>query len=247
MAKRKPRTGDQAAHPPRPWLTDGKGPVLPRQPWRRPNATAGLHLRDALFHYGPESLAESVWRIELCGFHEPYMLVGDDGWPIDPAELSEHRLAHFRWERQRRELEAALVDRLRSGDVYATGFSPLAPIDQPAARIAADRWRVLRPDFARSQATGPGGPIEGILVFPGGGEESCTGSQGRYSRTALHDWYRGRVAELVAAGLEPSRDEDWEAAKAEFGPKVTREVVRALRRELAPASWRRFGRRKREP
>jgi hypothetical protein len=67
---------------------------------------------------------------------------------------------------------------------------------------------------------------------------------GTVSKQRVKDWYSRWVADNEARGVIPPRDEDWEAAKAELGDGVPRDLVRSLRREIAPASWQQRGRRK---
>ena len=55
------------------------------------------------------------------------------------------------------------------------------------------------------------------------------------------DWYMQRVQWLVATGQRASREDD-ELAFAATGFTVTRESMRALRREFAPPEWSRPGR-----
>jgi hypothetical protein len=59
----------------------------------------------------------------------------------------------------------------------------------------------------------------------------------------LHTWYDRRVAELRARGETSSGEADWEAAKQQFQGRVTRARLRAVRDQLAPAGWRKQGRR----
>jgi len=59
----------------------------------------------------------------------------------------------------------------------------------------------------------------------------------------LHMWYDRRVAELGARGETSSGEADWEAARQQFPGRVTRARLRAVRDQLAPAGWRKQGRR----
>ena len=61
----------------------------------------------------------------------------------------------------------------------------------------------------------------------------------------LKSWYLQRVRWLVATGQHASREDD-ERAFAAIGFKATRETIRALRREFAPAEWSMPGRPRRE-
>ena len=59
----------------------------------------------------------------------------------------------------------------------------------------------------------------------------------------LHMWYDRRVTELRARGETSSGEADWEAARQQLSGRVTRARLRAVRDELAPAGWRKQGRR----
>lgn len=66
-----------------------------------------------------------------------------------------------------------------------------------------------------------------------------------YSQKRLQDWFAGYLKEHEHKGAFPGRDENWAAAKAALGEGVPRDAVRRLRREMAPAGWKRGGRPKR--
>lgn len=59
------------------------------------------------------------------------------------------------------------------------------------------------------------------------------------------EWYVQRVRWLIATGQRASREDD-ERAFVATGFKVTRETIRELRREFAPAEWSMPGRPRRE-
>jgi len=59
----------------------------------------------------------------------------------------------------------------------------------------------------------------------------------------LRSWYEKRVLELIAQGEAASGEADWDAAKRQFSGRVTRARLRAMRDQLAPADWKRQGRR----
>lgn len=225
------------------WALD---PRDQRRLWLEVHPKAGLTLRQAMFFYDEEGLTERFLELEADGFGgDPPCIVGDDGWPTDEAILSAFRIGSRSLTDARLRLEYCLVEKLVTGRLVATGFGPHSAIDQPATPIAADRWRVLKPDFERSQATALGVTIDGILVFGAPPERDAEAQQpARFSQAALRAWYERRVAAHEATGSMPSRDEDVEAARQEFGPRVPREAIRSLRRDLAPAAWTRFGRRK---
>jgi hypothetical protein len=59
----------------------------------------------------------------------------------------------------------------------------------------------------------------------------------------LRSWYEERVAALTAGGEASSGEADWEATKRQFPGRVTRNRLRQIRSEIAPADWKRQGRR----
>lgn len=75
-------------------------------------------------------------------------------------------------------------------------------------------------------------------------EPAADRTSGQYSNGKLEAWYLARIARHEAQGTIPSRNDDWEAAKAEVGSKVPREAVFKLRGKNAPESWTKKGRRK---
>jgi hypothetical protein len=211
---------------------------------KRFDAEAGLSLHDAMIFYGPEHEAETVAVLELEGYGGPGPMLDASGWP-DEAEERDYRVKSFRLQDRTRVLQQALLRKLRNGDVYATGYSSQSALDEPAARITPDRWRVLRPNFLTSEAESQTGMIAGILVFKAVVSKDVSEQPARFSPGALRTWYEHWVSKNAHDGKTPSRSDDLAAAKAEFGVAVPRNAIRALRRELAPPEWRHMGRRKR--
>jgi hypothetical protein len=218
----------------------------PRPFWRRYDASAGLSLHDAMIFYGPDYEAETVWTLELEGY-DGLPPGAEDGWP-DPADEADFRLNSFRLQDRRRRLQHSLMTELRDGTLIATGYASDAPLDRPAARITPDRWRVLQPDFERSEARGAGLLVVGIRVFkaPRRRPQPATKSPMPPWSSKLRKWYSEWTNKNVLQGTTPSREDDLRAARETLHAKVSREQLRALRAELAPESWTRFGRRKRD-
>jgi hypothetical protein len=200
-----------------------------------------------MLYFDEEGLAQTFLELEPELEEEPY-LVGPDGWPTPREELQRFRIMRRRLTDARLRLEHCLMAKLVSGHLVATGYASNAPLDAPARTIAADRWRILVPDLEQSEASGPGTLIAGILVFGPlrAAEGAGTGTApSRFSPVQVRAWYLRWVKSEVSAGRSPSRDEDAAAAHQEFGRSIPRDLLRDLRRELAPASWTRFGRRRR--
>jgi hypothetical protein len=70
-------------------------------------------------------------------------------------------------------------------------------------------------------------------------------ARGGFSTAQLESWYRDVwIKRKEKEEKIPSREEDWEAARSEVSPNLPRDAVRQIRREFAPASWMKPGRRK---
>jgi hypothetical protein len=66
-----------------------------------------------------------------------------------------------------------------------------------------------------------------------------------FSKARLEGWYREVwIKRNVQNEKIPNRAEDWQAAKFEMSRNAPRDAVRWLRREFAPESWTKGGRRK---
>jgi hypothetical protein len=135
--------------------------------------------------------------------------------------------------------------KLRSGALIATGISPAAMPDEPARIILADRWQYLIPDFRFSSASGSASTIEGILVFaPEMLRREAPRPRARFSAAEVTRWYQGWVARPENSDRPPSSEADRIAAERELGFTVPRDLMRELRRDLAPEHWKQKGRRR---
>jgi hypothetical protein len=212
----------------------------PRPFWRRVNPKAGLTLWEAMLFYGNQLDADITFSRRLEGFDRPPFYPFDE---MTREEQREYNVGSMQLERARRQLEAEIVRKLNSGALFATGYAGDTPLDAPAAKIVADRWRLLEPDFLDSTAKGGGVEISGIRVFKNKASRKATTAK-RYSLAELRRWYPTWVLSNVEQGRAPSRDDDLEAARRNFGDKVHRATLRELRAKLAPAEWIQKGRRK---
>ncbi len=111
------------------------------------------------------------------------------------------------------------------------------PID-PQLRKSAEVGLSEKPGYGLDRAK-----AVGVAASPAG-NRGAKRPAGSYSQKRLRKWYQKWVADNLASGRCPSRDEEWGAAKKALGIGVPRDAVRALRRELAPPSWSQMGRRK---
>jgi hypothetical protein len=139
---------------------------------------SALTLEAAMRHYGDPALVSELAWLNTQGCPNPFIGVvnfSSGRFESDPKNDRAMELQSV--------LEKALVSRLQSGDLFATGYDNRAPIDTQASRLPPDRWRVLEVDFAKSEATGQGFTISGILVFRQ--EPTKTGAPGRPSSMYL--------------------------------------------------------------
>jgi len=208
--------------------------------WRRVNPKAGLPLWEAMLFYGNQVAAEIAYSRRLEGFDNPPFYPFDE---MTREEQREYNVGSIQLKHARMELEVEIVRKLQSGALFATGYAGDTPLDAPAAKIIADRWRLLEPDFLESTAKGSGVEISGIRVFKNNALTKTTTAK-RYSLAELRRWYPTWVLANVEQGREPSRNDDLEAARQKFGEKVHRATLRALRAKLAPPGWVQKGRRK---
>jgi len=66
----------------------------------------------------------------------------------------------------------------------------------------------------------------------------------RASDSAVQTWYEEHLKKHAYRGTPTSEEDDWTAARKEFGDRVRQQQIRKLRRYLAPAAWRKQGRRR---
>lgn len=85
----------------------------------------------------------------------------------------------------------------------------------------------------------------GLTATPGDVADR-TGQHGaRFSLAEIRDWYRHEwIIGHEAAGSIPTRDQEVEAARLKFGPRIPIRTMRQLRKEFAPERWKRRGRRR---
>lgn len=198
-----------------------------------------------MLYYDQENLADLFIELDALGYGgDPPPTVRLDGWPTEASVLSDFRVKSRQLREARARLEYCLVEKLVTGKLVARGYSSQAAPDEPAKNIVADLWRALVPDFDRSEASGTGHTIVGVLVFREPLQRAQR-SKARFALAAVRSWYEKRVKLFTKEGEVSSRDEDLEAAKQEFGSEIPRDIIRSLRRELAPPEWTRLGRRKR--
>lgn len=209
--------------------------------WREVDSRAGLSLEQAMLFYGDQHEAAIVSELTLCGYAE------DPFYPFHEMtrdEQVDYNVNSMQLKRARMRLEHSLWCQLKDGAVYATGYASHSPLDIPATKIVADRWRILEPDFEHSAAKGVNYEISDILVFAASTATDPVPLK-TFSHAKLREWYARWITSNERNGAMPSREEDLSAAQQALGRSIPRSAMRLLRKELAPESWKRFGRRPR--
>lgn len=229
----------------RPWLDDDDDEFFPdpdsRPAWEKRDPASGLSTWDALYHFIDSRMATELYELDLSGYGDEANI--DPGWW--PDERRDFDLNNFRYRDRLRELQARLWGKLLRGELIAYGYSNQAPLDAPRRAIIAERWEDLVLAARESTASGNGIEVTQIRVFlPGSsGMDGAPRARKSYARTELRKWYLDRIGDCAKSGRLPSRDDDYREANARFGGSVPKRAVQELRRELAPESWKRKGRR----
>lgn len=213
----------------------------PRPLWRRENAEAGLPLWEAMLFYGNQEDAKTVHDLTLSGFDFPPFAPFNE---MSRAEQIEYNVSSMQLSHARMRMEVEFVDLLKNGSIFATGYASHSPLDMPATRIVADRWRILEPNFEESSAKGSSLEVSGILIFGGAAAVLAKPTPAKaFSHAKLREWYVRWISSNDQNGHLPSRDDDLLAARAALGDAIPRSAIRLLRQELAPSAWKSFGRR----
>lgn len=159
--------------------------------------------------------------------------------------------AYFEAEYQRCQLLVDLRRRLLCGDLVATARErPTGP----RIIVAAESWQYLCPHFADDTARDG---LGAVVLFQVRIAEAAPAPDAMppavmvhadpkpvYSMATLRSWYILRRGSWPSTERPPSEPEDIAAASSHFGVKVPRDPFRAIRREMAPAEWKKPGPRK---
>jgi hypothetical protein len=146
--------------------------------------------------------------------------------------------------------------RLQRGDLVATARErPTGP----RIAVAAEAWQYLYPHFADDTARdGLGAVVLFQVRIAEAAPPQASLAQDAippavtvhadpkpvYSLSTLRAWYLLRRSSWPATEQPPSEADDLAAASQHFGVKVSRDPFRAIRREMAPAAWKKSGPRK---
>ena len=129
---------------------------------------------------------------------------------------------------------------LRTGRVYYNNLRCRLLLVEKDLTAALSGSPVAHPAGARAEGTALGKLQDAAAPVPAQDAVSMRGTKTKRPRPVsdakLEAWYRSRIEGFEGEG-HPTDLADWTAAKQKFGPRVTRERVRKLRRRIAPAHW----------
>ena len=138
----------------------------------------------------------------------------------------------WRFERLDRQLTGELVQRLQRGDLVAEALDPV----RGPVQIHKDAWKMLEPNVAESTATSPSETLHRIRVW--------SPRTIRYSSSRTEHRCREWMQQLVENGFLPaSKTVLLDSARTEF-PDLSNRAFDRVWAEIAPADWRRPGRRR---
>jgi hypothetical protein len=161
--------------------------------------------------------------------------------------------AYYEADHQRWQLVADMQQRLLRGELVATARERPAG---PRIDVSAEAWLHLHPHFADNTARDGMDALALYDVRVTLAEAASAISRDEiaavapvvagepspvYSVAGLRAWYMLRCRTWPATHPAPSEADDLAAAAAHFGMAVPRDPFRTIRRELAPAKWKKPG------
>lgn len=225
-----------AKGPKEPDTTAPTAKASPGPPWENVDPKKGLSTWMALYHFVDPVRAVKIYDYAA---HHPH---------ADPDTTSAIGMFRIRGGIDGYHgAKTELIEKLKSGELVARGFVSSAPPDAPRQAIHKDRWADLDLNIRTSEARATGLVVSQILVFASDAQSPAfAAARKQYVPATLRHWYLKRVEDLTAANERSSREQDYVAALTAFAGNVPRRKVEALRRELAPASWKLGGRPRKE-
>ncbi len=141
----------------------------PADPAAATSAPRKFSLDEALRHWSDPG---DLTFVDELGLYSEDPVGGLTKTPVNEAYFERHR----EWNRRRKPLIEALMAKLRSGELSASGIDRRINITTKREAIDPELWDLLKPGFKNSDAKGPGLHIVHIEV------EAAAG--GRAARTA---------------------------------------------------------------
>ena len=196
-----------------------------------PSGKNEISLKAAVRHFADHACREELERLEGLG-----AFVGPQAWILEAPETENQRLCR-QYGSLLKDLEKQLVERLSSGELIGSGYFS----NQPPKRtpVSADLWQFLDVDFGGSKASETGFTISGIMVR----EDRATR---RVASTVKgeKDCKAWLLAEIEQCDTPPLKTKMRKTALKLFGPKLSGRGFDRIWDEVAPASWKKKGRRK---
>lgn len=186
----------------------------------------GIPLREALREYSDPKLWKRFEKLKERGQFREFVEREYGSHGAIPAEY----IGPFETVEER--LVSAFLEKLKSGELIATGIDRKTPFS-PALRIPAALLDGLRINFIESTASGDGFGFAGILVSPA--EKVGTVAM----KARLREWFRKKVA----IGDQPAKFETMlEHARSELEVHVSWRMFRSVWVVQAPPDWKKHGR-----
>ena len=169
---------------------------------------------------------------------------------IDPVRMHDFQIMPGVGEPQEPDGEPEAIAIARTFSA-ATGVPPTGDYRYDALRFFENEIAGLRDVFqAWHGGSGNWTTMRPQQNIPMSVRSSRRGSplRGSKFKEAVSDWYRdvwvgANGWELAGHKTSPGEDDDLKAARSEFGDLVSRDMIRKLRQEYAPAEWKLPGRR----
>jgi hypothetical protein len=190
------------------------------------------------------------WSMALADRHpyDPNFRAGDEVG-VDGEDNECHRLTAIKLSPKSAAIYRAINTALDAGDIAAiptpkpNWFTP--PLEPGPTRRLFDVAAIVKV-LRELGASGP--RIDKLLAMhpEPRTERNFTSPRPTISDDRVRSWYKTRVKECTKKGEQPSEAADWKAARDKFGEKIRRDSVRCVRQALAPAEWRRRGRRSKD-
>jgi len=192
----------------------------------------GVPLGEALREFSGPDEWEELERLGATmrsAFNEKMEAILKRDFSIDQSKSIRYWNAYSELDRR---LTSELLERLKSGELTATGYFKGQPPQAGISLIPSQLWESLKPSFFKSTASGGGVEIVGIRVFE-------NQPQTIKKEKDLQRWFKQKVT----SNYRPSSKQKMFAeAQVAFGGELSERALHRTWKNIAPESWKRPGR-----
>ncbi|HEV8335948.1 MAG TPA: hypothetical protein VGR67_06000, partial [Candidatus Polarisedimenticolia bacterium] len=172
---------------------------------------------------------EQLRRTMSSAINEKMEAILKKDFSIDPSKSLRYMNAYSDLDRR---LTSELLEKLKSGELSATGYFKGQPPQAGISLIPSQLWESLKPSFLKSTASGGGVEIVGIRVFE-------NQPQTIKKEKDLQRWFKQKVT----SNYRPSSKQRMFAeAQVAFGGELSERALHRTWKNNAPESWKRPGR-----